>query len=265
MTDDFWQNLVRGTQQLLDELTGKSHPMARHRTIPVRAILSDFDDVIGDNEAIIHRSYDQLRAELAGKVDLPDYSVARNYKDHPKKFLDHELEDLGHREKTIVYTLGRSIYESIPMQLVEGAAETLATYHASGKPWAVVSNNHMTHKRWQEIGLDTLYPNVPVFDNAQKPSEAALAKALIKLGQPAGPDVIMVDENWKGLYAAAKLGLTPVYIGDKPHMVLPIVEQECKLNNIPIPTIQIVRNQAELQQLVVNGINIAPHVAYQHR
>ncbi|MBN8542907.1 MAG: HAD hydrolase-like protein [Alphaproteobacteria bacterium] len=265
MAEDFWQNLVRGAQQLMDELSGKSHAMASQRTIPVRAILSDFDDVIGDNESIIHRSYDQLRTELAGKIDLPDYSVARNYKHHPKQFLDHELEDFSHREKTIVYTMGRHIYESIPMQLVDGAAETLATYHANRKPWAVVSNNHMTHKRWHETGLDKLYPHVPVFDNAHKPSEKSLAKALIKLGQPAGSDVIMVDENWKGLYAAAKLGLTPVYIGETPHLVLPIVEQECKLNNIPVPNIQIVRNQTELQQLVVNGINVAPHVAHQHR
>jgi beta-phosphoglucomutase-like phosphatase (HAD superfamily) len=262
MSDNLWQDMVEGTGQFLSGLLGNNRPMAVPTArLPIRAVLTDFDDVIGDNDGIIHKAYEKLRAELAGKIDLPDFTIAKDYKNNPKGFMDRELEDLSHREKTLVYTLGRHIYEATPMEYLDGAQSTMALYHDLNLPWAIVSNNHMTNKRWQELGLDQRYPNVPVFDNAKKPSEKSLVAALERLSQPAGSDIIMVDDSWKGLFAAAKLGLTPVYIGDKPHLVVPIVEQECRMQHIPVPQIAIVRNNTELQQLVANGLDVSPRQA----
>lgn len=248
------RTIVHGAMDFWCTITGQK--LTPREKTPVRAVLTDFDGVIGDNNRTMRDAYETLKAH--DFKDLPEWDDAKQFATHPLAFL--RMQNLSDAEKSRMYTEGRAIYEHTPMHLLPGAVNTMNMYQHAGIPWAVVSNNHFTKERWQgEFGFAQMFPHVPVFDFAQKPDDRFMREALTALGQPAGPDVIMVDDNWKGLVAAAGMGLTPVYIGTKPHLVLPIVEKECRDRGIALPTIPVVRDNAELQQLVANGLQIGAH------
>ncbi|MCI5049025.1 MAG: HAD family phosphatase [Rickettsiales bacterium] len=224
-------------------LTGYSRPMK------VKAVLSDFDGVIGDNEAAMRKAYAKLQAHYLGV--LPDVEVALNYAHTPRKFLKEHISQI---KKDELFENGRSIYLSTPIFPMEGAQDVMNYYDQSQTPWAVVSNNMNTINRWFELGFNHAYPNTPVYANAGKPGHDAYVRAMQTIGVKPGKDVIMVDDGWKGLVAAARLGLTPVYMGERANIVIPQAQQAMQQEGIVDTNILHVKDNAELLNLVHQGI-----------
>ena len=245
----FWQNLVKATTGW--DITPRPSPH-----IKIRAILTDFNGVISNKERTMREAYAKLQEQKGGT--LPDADTALSYADRPRQFLNDHISD---SQKMALFKEGRALYDQTPMHLLEGAAQTMQHYDDRSIPWAVVSNNQQTRQRWHEMGLDKTHPNTPVFDHAKKPGTAAMERALEALNQPAGNDIIMVDDEWKGLTAAAKLGLTPVYFGQQWDRVRPQVEKALRAEHMPIPTIPIVRNNQELIELINNGLSLPNEIS----
>ena len=234
-------------------------PPGKH--LKIRAVLTDFDGIIIDHERLMVNAYGRLAtAHLYhhGDVLFPDAMRALVGQRDP-----HELPDsLDHVAMCALFKHGSEVYDQThPTHLHADAEKVFATYEEKHIPWAVISNNELTTVRWQSLGLQERFPNVPIYDNAGKPSAKALDKALKTLNQQVGKDVIMIDDGWAGLVAAAKLGVTPVYMGDDKENVVNRTQHECRRLGIAPPCIFSVRNNAELAQFVRHGIPLTNETA----
>ncbi|MFY8092978.1 MAG: HAD family hydrolase [Niveispirillum sp.] len=185
-----------------------------------RAILFDWDNTLISNWRCVHASVNAaLRA--FGK---PEWTLEESYGRIRKSLRDSFPEIFGEewpRARDIFYAHFEENHLT-HTDVLAGAEEMLRTLHGRGIRLAVVSNKTGRFLRAEADMLGW----TPLFDAlvgatdavADKPDPAPVHLALKPMGFGPGPDIWFVGDADVDMEIAHRTGLTPVLVGDTPHV-----------------------------------------------
>jgi HAD superfamily hydrolase (TIGR01509 family) len=153
-------------------------------TTQVSAILFDWDGTIVDSAQLGLNAYYKVFAELGCEFSEEIYNA--NYSPNWVKI--YEALELPRDQWERADTLWRFHYDAQTPQLIEGAADTLATMHANGYRLGVVSsgNNDRVNREIDQFGLRDLFEVVMCHEHItqRKPHPEGLHLALERMAVP---------------------------------------------------------------------------------
>lgn len=185
-----------------------------------RAVLFDWDNTLITNWRCVHASVNAaLRA--FGK---PEWTLEESYGRIRKSLRDSFPEIFGDewsRARDIFYGHFEANHLT-HTDVLAGAEDMLRTLHGMGIRLGVVSNKTGRFLRAEAEMLGW----VPLFDAligatdavADKPDPAPVHLALKPTGFEPGPDIWFVGDADVDMEIAHRTGLTPVLVGDTPHV-----------------------------------------------
>ena len=190
------------------------------------AVIFDNDGLLLDTESVWTRGEQQLFARrgreftLAHKQQLVGTSAEIN-----GRLLARFLEEPG-REAALIAELDDLVFAELELGVepMVGAVELVRLVRAAEIPTAVVSNSPMRFvARTLELagladsfGVVVSGHEVP----APKPAPDAYLEAAARLGVPAGPDVIVVEDSPTGVAAGRAAGMTVIGVPSLPGVEL---------------------------------------------
>lgn len=185
-----------------------------------RAILFDWDNTLISNWRCVHAS---VNAALSA-FSLPEWTLEESYGRIRKSLRDSFPEIFGAdwpRARDIFYAEFEA-HHLTHTDILPGAGEMLRDLRAQGIRLGVVSNKTGRYLRAEAEMLGW----APMFDAlvgatdaaADKPDPAPVHLALAPMGMVAGPDIWFVGDADVDMEIAHRTGLTPILVGDTPHV-----------------------------------------------
>ncbi|MFV3130094.1 HAD family hydrolase [Niveispirillum sp. KHB5.9] len=185
-----------------------------------RAVLFDWDNTLITNWRCVHAS---INAALRA-FSLPEWTLEESYGRVRKSLRDSFPEIFG-EEWPMARDIFYAHFQENHLQFTDvlpGAEEMLRTLHGLGIRLGVVSNKTGRFLRAEADMLGW----TPLFDAlvgatdavADKPDPAPVHLALKPMGFEPGPDIWFVGDADVDMEIAHRTGLTPILVGDTPHV-----------------------------------------------
>lgn len=185
-----------------------------------QAILFDWDNTLVTNWRCIHAS---INAALTA-FSLPEWTLAESYGRVRRSLRDSFPEIFGPewpKARDIFYAHFEAHHLDY-LDVMPGAEEMLRDLHARGIRLAVVSNKtgRFLRAEAQALGWAPLFDALVGANDAaaDKPDPAPVAMALAPSGVPPGAHVWFVGDADVDMEIAHRTGLTPVLVGNTPHV-----------------------------------------------
>jgi phosphoglycolate phosphatase-like HAD superfamily hydrolase len=168
--------------------------------VPKRAVVFDFDGVIGDTDWIQQRAFRQTFREL-GRRPPPRWYLLYKYFWHDPRYEKH-FQRVGIRDGTPEYARARQIFSSVADPLYEnapvfkGIGGTLRKLKGQGLKFAIVSGTpaHLVMRTLEANGLSQYFDPRFIYHTRSSEKTAGIAKALSDLDVQ-NTDAVVVGDS----------------------------------------------------------------------